>query len=161
MAKAKTRNTVRGSSKKARTPGTRKRPSPADGITLLSEDDLYLFSEGTHHRLYEAFGAHPASADGKDGTWFAVWAPNAEAVFVRGDFNGWSDSSHPLRPRGSSGVWEGFIPGVGSGSLYKYHILSRHDGYRVDKADPFAFFGEVSPDTASIVRDLAYEWGDD
>ena len=161
--KKKTKKAPRGKAKKAHRKTdrskTRKRPS-ADAVTLLSEDDLYLFGEGTHHRLYEALGAHPGSVEGKAGTWFAVWAPNAEAVFVRGDFNGWSDSSHPLRPRAASGVWEGFIPGVGSGSLYKYHIVSKRDGYRVDKADPFAFFGESPPEKASIVRELAYEWSD-
>src|SRR3989338_402001 len=113
--------------------------------TLLTGDDLHLFNEGSHFRLYEKLGAHPA----KEGCYFAVWAPAAEQVSVAGDFNGWNRESHPLRPRDRSGIWEGFIPGVGKGALYKYHIVSRHGGHRVDKADPFAFHSEVPPKTAS------------
>jgi 1,4-alpha-glucan branching enzyme len=129
-------------------------------VTRLSEDDLYLFNEGNHFRLYERFGAHVMTVGGTGGTYFAVWAPNAEQVFVTGTFNDWSRTSHPLRPRGQSGIWEGFIPGVGQGTLYKYHIISRHHGYRVDKADPFSVFNEIPPKTASIVWDMEYAWGD-
>jgi len=129
-------------------------------VTLLGPGDLYLFNEGNHFRLYEKLGAHLLTSDGMKGTYFAVWAPNAEQVSVIGDFNGWSRDDHPLRPVGHSGIWEGFIPGVGKGALYKYHIVSQRDGYRVDKADPFAFFAEVPPRTGSIVWDLEYEWGD-
>jgi 1,4-alpha-glucan branching enzyme len=129
-------------------------------VTLLTDDDLYLFNQGSHFRLYEKLGAHPLSAEGHEGTYFAVWAPDAERVSVAGDFNGWDPSVHPLGSRGQSGVWEGFIPGVRKGAVYKYHIQSRFRGYRVDKADPFAFFNEVSPRTASIVWDLGYAWGD-
>ena len=126
------------------------------GTSLLTDDDLYLFNEGTHNRLYRKLGSHPT----KDGTHFAVWAPNAEHVSVIGDFNGWSAGSTPLRPRGGSGIWEGFVPGVGSGETYKYHIASRWNGYRVEKADPFAVHAETPPRTGSKVWDLAYEWGD-
>src|SRR3984957_8775277 len=132
---------------------------------LLTDQDIYLFREGTHVRAYEKLGAHPVStpsASGEQGTHFGVWAPNAAAVSVVGDFNGWNPSSHFLEPRAdSSGIWEGFISGVKPGSVYKYHIVSRHAGYSVDKADPFAFFAEVPPRTASVVWDLSYEWGDE
>ena len=129
-------------------------------MTLFSKDDLYLFNEGTHFHLYEKLGAHRMTVDGQEGMYFAVWAPDARHVSVVGDFNRWDKGSHPLRPRGRSGIWEGFIPGVGKGALYKYHIVSRYKGYRVDKTDPFAFYDEVSPKTASVVWDLDYGWGD-
>ena len=90
----------------------------------------------------------------------AVWAPDAHRVAVMGDFNGWNKSSHALNARGISGIWEGFVPGIGQGSLYKYHIRSRVSGYRVDKADPFSCFNEIPPKTASIVWDLDYQWND-
>jgi 1,4-alpha-glucan branching enzyme len=128
--------------------------------SLLSDDDLYLFNEGNHYRLQDHLGAHPGVVDGVAGTNFGVWAPNAEAIFVSGDFNGWSKSSHPLRSREKSGIWEGFIPGVGKGALYKYHINSRYGGYQVDKADPLALWSEVPPRTASVVWELDYSWGD-
>ncbi|MEW5978681.1 MAG: 1,4-alpha-glucan branching protein GlgB [Acidobacteriota bacterium] len=130
-------------------------------VTPLTDDDLYLFNEGTHFRLYEKLGAHPIQApDGQAGTAFAVWAPNAERVSVMGDFNGWSKESHELHSRGQSGLWQGFIPGLGKGTNYKYHITSRHNGYRVDKMDPFSLHCEVAPKTASIVWDLEYRWND-
>ena len=98
--------------------------------------------------------------DGVAGTYFAVWAPNARSVNVVGEFNHWDKQSHPLKPRGSSGIWEGLVPGIGQGTLYKYHIVSRSGDYQVDKADPFGMFHEVAPKTASIVWDLDYQWGD-
>jgi len=125
-------------------------------MTLLTDQDLHLFNEGTHVSLADKLGAHPAA----DGTTFAVWSPNAEAVSVVGDFNAWRPSSHPLRPRATSGIWEGFVPGVRRGAHYKYHVVSRLNGYRVDKADPVAFHAEVPPRRASIVWPLDYEWGD-
>ena len=128
-------------------------------VSLLTQDDLYLFNEGTHYRLYNKLGAHPLTA-GTSGTYFAVWAPNAAQVSVMGEFNHWDKASHTLRPRGQSGIWEGFIPGVGQGTIYKYHIISRYQGYQVDKSDPLAFSNEVPPRTASIVWDLSYSWGD-
>jgi 1,4-alpha-glucan branching enzyme len=129
-------------------------------MSLLTDDDLYLFNEGSHFRLYEKLGAHPMEHEGKEGTCFAVWAPDAQKVYVMGDFNGWDKESHPLRTRRKSGIWEGFIPGVGKGANYKYHIASRFHGYHVDKADPFALYSEVPPKTGSIVWDLDYVWGD-
>lgn len=129
-------------------------------MSPLTDDDLYLFNEGSHFRLYEKLGAHPMEHEGKEGTCFAVWAPDAQKVYVMGDFNGWDKESHPLRPRRKSGIWEGFIPGVGKGANYKYHIASRFHGYHVDKADPFALYSEVPPKTGSIVWNLDYVWGD-
>ena len=130
---------------------------------MLTEQDIYLFREGTHFRAHEKLGAHAVEArSGQNaGTHFAVWAPNAAAVSVVGDFNGWQPDQHPLELRDdSSGIWMAFIKGVRPGALYKYHIVSKHRGYRVDKADPFAFHCETPPRTASIVWDLSYEWGD-
>lgn len=127
---------------------------------LLTRDDLYLFNEGTHSRLYRKMGAHPGKFDGKEGAFFAVWAPDARRVSVIGDFNGWRNRANPLFPRGRSGVWEGFIPGVKRGDLYKYHIVSRYNNYRVDKADPYAFYAETSPKTASVVWAHQFDWND-
>ncbi len=129
-------------------------------VTLLTDQDLYLFNEGTHLGLADKLGAHSAVCEGVEGTIFTVWAPNAMTVSVVGDFNGWRPSSHPLRSRATSGIWEGFVPDVRRGTRYKYHLASRVDGYRVDKADPFAFHDEVPPHTASIVWPLDYDWGD-
>jgi 1,4-alpha-glucan branching enzyme len=129
-------------------------------VSLLSADDLYLFNEGSHFRLYDKLGAHALTAQGEAGVLFAVWAPGAEQVNVMGDFNGWDKFSHQLRPRGSSGVWESFVSGLGEGAAYKYHIVSRYHGYQVDKADPFALFSEVPPRTGSVVWGLDYSWGD-
>ncbi|MFA6028926.1 MAG: 1,4-alpha-glucan branching protein GlgB [Elusimicrobiota bacterium] len=130
------------------------------GPTLLSDDDAYLFNEGSHFRLYDKLGAHLAQRDGVDGVYFAVWAPNARFVSVIGDFNDWDRNKDRLHPHGSSGIWEGFVPGLGQGTVYKYHIRSHEHGYKVDKADPMAFYAEVPPKTASVVWDLAYEWND-
>ena len=129
-------------------------------VTLLTDEDLYLFNEGNHYRLYEKLGSHFLTDGGEEGTLFAVWAPNASGVFVTGSFNGWDTRSHPLRSKGSSGIWEGFVPGVPRGTVYKYHVVSRENGYRYDKADPFAFHAEVAPDTGSVVWDLWYDWED-
>jgi 1,4-alpha-glucan branching enzyme len=127
----------------------------------LTPNDIYLFKEGTLYRAYDKLGAHPVVVDGRSGTHFAVWAPNAEGVSVVGDFNGWNPDHDPLHARwDQSGIWEGFIGEVGPGTVYKYHIRSRLGGYRVDKSDPFAFRCETPPRTASIVADLGYEWND-
>jgi len=126
--------------------------------TLLGDLDLHLFNEGAHVRLWERLGAHVARDGDTDGTYFAVWAPDAIAVGVIGDWNYWNDPA-PLAARGSSGIWEGFVPGIGAGTCYKYRIESRHGG-RLDKADPVARLCEVPPATGSVVWDGAYTWGD-
>jgi 1,4-alpha-glucan branching enzyme len=129
-------------------------------LSLLTADDSYLFNEGSHFRLYHKLGAHMVSQGETSGAYFAVWAPDAERVSVIGDFNGWDDTRNLLVPKDQTGIWEGFFPGIGKGTLYKYRIASRFHGYRVDKADPFSYFNETPPKTASIVWDLHYDWGD-
>jgi 1,4-alpha-glucan branching enzyme len=139
----------------------RQQPPACSDATLLTRDDLYLFNEGSHFRLFDKLGAHQLTVNGATGTYFAVWAPNAERVSVIGTFNDWEPDRHPLRMRDSSGIWEAFLPGVGKGALYKYQVHSRFLGYCVDKSDPFSFFNEIPPRTASIVWDLGYRWGDE
>ncbi len=140
----------------------RRRPAEGGGpFSLLTEQDIYYFREGSHSRLYRVLGAHPQVVDGKAGVQFGVWAPNAERVAVIGDFNGWDRNAAPLRVRGdSSGIWEGFVPGVEQGAAYKYHIRSHERGYEVDKTDPYGFYAEAPPRTASRVWPLDYDWGD-
>ena len=128
--------------------------------TGLTDLDLHLFNEGTHVRLYDKLGAHLEAHGGKEGARFAVWAPNAKKVSVIGDFNGWAKTKHPLKPRASSGIWEGFVPGVGKGAVYKYWISSHVDGHKGEKADPFGFRHEEPPRTASVVWDTDYKWND-
>ncbi len=134
-------------------------PSPAP-LTLFTENDLYWFNEGTHLRLYDKLGSRPWVHDGVEGIHFAVWAPNASRVHVMGDFNNWSKSKGPLRPRAQSGIWEGFFPGLEPGVQYKYYIHSRDREYAVAKADPYAFHAQVPPETASFVWTLDYRWHD-
>ncbi len=124
--------------------------------TLLTDQDVYLWNEGSHHRLYQKLGSH-LSPDG-EGVYFAVWAPNADGVSVIGDWNGWDPASHALTPVAGSGIWSGFVPEAGMTHSYKYRI--RNGAYEVDKADPMAFHHETPPNTASKVWDLAYTWGD-
>jgi 1,4-alpha-glucan branching enzyme len=126
----------------------------------LGEIDFHLLAEGTHARLYEKLGAHPGSRAGREGTRFAVWAPNAETVDVVGDFNDWRGGAVPMRPIGATGVWQAFAEGVGAGQKYKYRIRSRYGGYTVDKADPLAFAAERPPATASVIAPLDYGWQD-
>jgi 1,4-alpha-glucan branching enzyme len=127
---------------------------------VLSEYDLYLLGEGTHYKSYEKLGAHLMELEGVRGVAFAVWAPNAHRVSVVGNFNNWDGRRHPMRVRGSSGVWELFIPGLDQGEVYKYEIKGRND-YLGFKADPFAFYAELRPLTASVVRDIeGYAWND-
>lgn len=130
-------------------------------VTRLTSDDLHLFNEGSHLHLYEKLGAHLMTHQGKTGTYFAVWAPDATQVSVVGDFNQWKAGVTALRARESSGIWEGFVPGIGQGAIYKYHISSRF-GVRVpEKTDPMGFLQEHRPRTASVVWDLDYAWRDD
>ena len=128
--------------------------------SLLTPQDLYLFNQGNHTRLYSCMGAHPQRIAGGWGTTFAVWAPNARSVSVIGDFNAWRADAAPLSPKDHSGIWEGWYGGIGPGSLYKFHIVSRVGDHQVDKADPFARSCEQSPKTASVVWSNGYQWGD-
>ncbi|MCE2825104.1 MAG: 1,4-alpha-glucan branching protein GlgB [Sediminibacterium sp.] len=128
--------------------------------SLFSEADVRNFQAGTHYQLYQLFGNKQLQVHDVAGTYFAVWAPSATAVFVTGNFNGWNLASHPLHVRpDSSGIWEGFIPGVVAGELYKYHIHG-FEGAKLNKADPFAHFAEKRPDTASITWQTGYHWSD-
>ncbi|HEY5156203.1 MAG TPA: 1,4-alpha-glucan branching protein GlgB, partial [Acidimicrobiales bacterium] len=125
-------------------------------LGLVTDQDLWLFNEGAHTGLHHKLGAR--RHDG--GVTFGVWAPNAARVSVVGDFNGWHPGADPLEPQGSAGIWQRFVAGVEAGARYKFHIESRHGGYVVDKADPFATWAEQAPRTASIVWDLDYDWHD-
>jgi 1,4-alpha-glucan branching enzyme len=126
---------------------------------VLTDFDLHLIAEGTHYRNYEKLGAHPMVLRGVRGVHFAVWAPNAKRVSVIGDFNRWDGRRHPMRIRSGSGVWELFVPGLDEGEIYKFEIKS--GPYLLTKADPYAFFFEVRPKSASIVRRIdEYGWND-
>jgi 1,4-alpha-glucan branching enzyme len=131
-------------------------------VSLLSHEDIYLFNEGSHLRLWERMGAQLGrDGAGRAGAHFAVWAPTAREVSVVGSFNDWQAGANPMLPRGSSGIWETFVPGVERGSLYKFRILARDRRFRpMLKADPYALSAEIPPKTASVVWDLAYDWGD-
>ncbi len=131
--------------------------SHAERNAFLGDQDLYFFNEGTHTHLYEKLGAH-VLPDGRVA--FAVWAPNAQYVSVIGDFNGWDKGADPLTSRGVSGIWEGILRDAREGSLYKFHIASRINGYTVDKVDPFGFMHATAPIKESIVRKLDYTWND-
>ncbi|MBI5141736.1 MAG: 1,4-alpha-glucan branching protein GlgB [Nitrospirae bacterium] len=132
------------------------------GPSLLTEHDTYLLKEGSHFDLHKKLGAHLLTVDGREGVLFAVWAPNAEYVSVIGDFNGWDGSTHPLAVRlDETGIWEGFLPGVGKGCIYKFMVHSRYNGFRAEKSDPMAFAAELRPNSASVVFPLdGYEWRD-
>lgn len=131
------------------------------GVSLFTDYDVYIFKQGNHFRLYEKLGSRIITANGMQGLYFAVWAPNAEKVSVIGDFNGWNPRLHPLNVRhDESGIWEGFIPGLKNGTIYKYRIISRYNNYHVDKCDPFAFRSEAPPKTASVAWDCDYKWQD-
>jgi 1,4-alpha-glucan branching enzyme len=126
----------------------------------LTDQDLYLFSQGDHHRVYEKLGAHPRTVEGVKGVHFAVWAPNARKVSVIGDFNSWDGRRHQMRVVGSSGIWEIFVPEIGKGEIYKYELKTR-EGHLYQKADPYAFAAELRPRTGSVVADLArHQWKD-
>ena len=122
--------------------------------------DRYLFHRGQHYKAYEFMGAHPGELDGKQGTRFTVWAPNAEKVYVTGDFNSWSEKANSLERIAESGLWTCFVPGAKEGMKYKYHIIGPDNKTRI-KADPYGFYAEKKPKTASIIKDLSnYEWQD-
>jgi 1,4-alpha-glucan branching enzyme len=134
---------------------------PVWNYSLLSEDDISNFQQGTHYSLYKKFGSHNVTVNGVEGRYFAVWAPNATALSVKGNFNDWKNHEYQLLPRwDKSGVWEGFIPGFKAGEVYKYHIVG-YQGVEADKGDPFAHFWELKPRTATITWDLDYTWNDD
>jgi 1,4-alpha-glucan branching enzyme len=125
----------------------------------LTEFDLHLFAEGNHHRIYEKLGAHLTELNGVKGVYFAVWAPNARNVSIVGDFNYWDGRKNQMR-KGPTGVWELFIPALGEGDRYKYEIKNQ-DGHMYEKSDPYGFYQEVRPKTASIVTNLDnYSWND-
>ena len=133
-------------------------PSPMS--SALTDLDLHLFGEGNHHHIYRKLGAHLDVVDGVAGTRFAVWAPNARAVSLVGDFNAWDGGRDPLQRIGNSGVWQLFVPGLGVGALYKFEIRTAHD-HRLLKADPYGFQMQLRPDNASIVADIGtHQWGD-
>ena len=128
--------------------------------SLFTDFDIALFKSGSHYRMYEKLGAHPVTANGVAGTYFAVWAPSAQTVAVIGNFNNWARDSHPLQPRwDGSGIWELFVPDVKQGEVYKYYIESE-SGYEVEKGDPYATRWEEAPNTATITWSLDYKWGD-
>jgi len=129
--------------------------------SLLTDFDIDLFKSGKHYKLYEKLGSHLTEVEGVKGTYFAVWAPSAKSVSVVGDFNFWTEGEHKLNVRwDSSGIWEGFIPGVQQGDKYKYKIQSNHNNVVTEKADPYALSCEHPPKTASVVWDLKYKWKD-
>ncbi len=131
-------------------------------VSRFTEFDIYLFKQGKHTKLYEKMGSHPMTSDKKTGVYFAVWAPNAKNVSVRGDFNHYDIDAHPLRLRGDeSGIWEGFIEGIEIGLTYKYHIVSQHHGIVHEKSDPYAFYSEKPSNSASRIWDInKYQWND-
>jgi 1,4-alpha-glucan branching enzyme len=147
--------------KKTDTPVPETGTAVLDVAEFITEYDIYLFREGKHFSLYEKLGAHLIEVDGVKGTFFAVWAPNAKSVSVIGNFNGWlKDANHLKRRDDESGIWQGFVPGVGKGEAYKYFIQSQHNNYTVEKADPVAFYSEQPPKTASVVWEYNYNWND-
>lgn len=129
--------------------------------SLFTDFDIGLFKSGKHYRLYDKLGSHLIEVEGQKGTYFAVWAPTAKSVSVIGDFNFWLEGEHKLMVRwDESGIWEGFIPGVAKGALYKYKIHSNHHDIKTEKADPYARYCEHPPNTASVVWDAKYSWKD-
>ena len=128
---------------------------------VMTDYDEYLWAQANHHRAYLRMGAHEAECDGVSGTYFAVWAPNAESVSVIGDFNEWKVGAHPLTLRYETGVWGGFIPNISQGSLYKYAVKPRSGNFILEKADPYGFASELRPHNASIVWNVqSYAWQD-
>jgi 1,4-alpha-glucan branching enzyme len=135
--------------------------SPLESKTILTDFDLHLFAEGSHLKQYEKLGAHVVEVDGVQGVHFAVWAPNAKRVSVIGDFNNWDAKIHPMHNLSSSGIWGLFIPEIGGGQTYKYEVRSLFAKHVAQKSDPFGFYFEVRPKSASIVYDIrGYDWND-
>jgi 1,4-alpha-glucan branching enzyme len=133
---------------------------PVWNYSLFSDEDIRNFQNGTHYRLYNLFGAHRRNVLGRSGYYFSVWAPNATYISVIGNFNDWNTRSHPLFVRlEKSGIWEGFIPNLAKGEVYKYHIHG-FQGKKLDKGDPYANFWERRPQTASITWELGFSWND-
>jgi 1,4-alpha-glucan branching enzyme len=128
--------------------------------TALGDLDEHLAGEGSHSRLFDKLGAHPGTRAGTSGTHFAVWAPNARAVHVVGDFNDWQASEQAAMERGARGIWHAFIAGVGRGALYKLRVTAS-TGHISERSDPFGFFQQIPPDTASVVWPPEHEWRDD
>ena len=129
-------------------------------FSLFTDFDIELFRAGKHYRIYEKLGARPVAHGGKEGLYFAVWAPNAQSVSVVGNFNGWNRKRDCMNVRwDGSGIWEAFIPGLTQGEVYKYYVVSNH-GYAAEKGDPYAVHWEVSPRTASVAWGLDYKWTD-
>ncbi len=144
-----------------KTPPKADKPATEGNFSLLTDFDIYLFKSGKHFKLYEKLGAHVVEHEGKQGTYFAVWAPNAHKVSVIGDFNYWKADQHVLKPRwDESGIWEGYFEGVGPGQAYKFAIHSNLGPY-LEKADPMATYAEVAPKTASVTWKSEYSWNDD
>ena len=121
---------------------------------FVSETDQYLFGQGTHYEIYKKLGAHLSEEDGQEGVYFAVWAPNAQEVYVTGSFNDWNEKSHPMKKIGPGGIWELFVPQIGVGEQYKF-LITAWDGRKLYKADPYANQAEYRPGTASIITDLS------
>lgn len=127
---------------------------------FISEADEYLFAQGTHYDIYKKLGAHPSVENGKKGMFFAVWAPHALQVHVFGTFNKWEETQYPMKKKGPGGIYELFIPGVGTGEMYKF-LITAPDGRKLYKADPFANYAELRPGTASITTDIShFKWTD-
>ena len=139
------------------------KPEPEQKIQkdphIFSDLDQYLFGQATHYELYKKMGAHTAVVNGEPGTWFTVWAPNAVAVYVIGEFNCWNEKANPMKKIADMGIFEIFVPGAEVGQMYKYLIIAR-DGRKLYKADPYAFWAEKRPGTASRIADISYKWGD-
>lgn len=130
------------------------------GTGFITEVDRYLFNNGRHYEIYEKMGAHPKKYKGKNGMYFAVWAPHAEQIGVVGDFNSWDPEANPMKPLADSGIWEAFVPDITAGELYKYAITTK-SGKILFKADPFAFSAEYRPGTASVTTDISdFQWSD-
>ncbi|WP_270813243.1 1,4-alpha-glucan branching protein GlgB [Hungatella effluvii] len=131
------------------------------GTGFITEVDRYLFNNGRHYEIFEKMGAHPKKYKGKNGMYFAVWAPHAEQIGVVGDFNSWDPEANAMKPLADSGIWEAFVPGIAAGELYKYAITTK-SGKILFKADPYAFSAEYRPGTASVTADLSdFQWDDD